>query len=97
MLLVSQKGAAFEARKLPARDVLCLLVNPDKGRQLLIGSRSSGVWYSGVDGSSWIDLGLQGVEVRSLAVDWKAGRIWAASSNLMFKRGIYTRTLKKAW
>jgi hypothetical protein len=91
-LLVSEPDAAYTPRDLPARDARVLVVNPTQGRELVIGSWGKGVWHSDDAGRHWRDLGLQGVEVRSLAVDFSARRVWAGSANLLFKRGVFARS-----
>ena len=83
----------FRPRPLPAIGACVLLADPEDGRRLWLGSWGQGVFHSGDSGLHWEDLGLQSVEVRSLAIDARHRRLFAASSNLMLRRGIYVRTL----
>ncbi len=81
----------WESLKLPAPDVRTLVVDPDDGRHLWIGTWGQGIFQSTDGGKTWIFHGLLGMEVRSMSVDFKAGRAYVVSGNTVFDRGIFVR------
>ena len=83
----------FVQRPLPASGVRVVLADPDDGRELWLGSWGQGVFHSKDSGQHWQNVGLQSIEVGSLAVDRHRRRIFAASSNLALRRGVYVRPL----
>jgi hypothetical protein len=92
-LAVAAPGGRFEPRPVPARDVRVIVADPEDGRRVWLGSWGQGVYQSLDGGQSWQDLGLQSIEVRSLALDARHGRLFAGSANLLLRRGVYVRTL----
>jgi hypothetical protein len=92
-LRAAPSGRSFEPRTPPAPDLRVLVVDPADGSRVLAGSWGQGVWGSTDGGESWSALGLERVQVRSLAVDWRRGVVCAASSNILWGRGVYCRDL----
>jgi hypothetical protein len=83
----------FEERRLPVSDARVLVADAEDGRLVWLGSWGQGVFRSRDAGQHWEDLGLQAIEVRSLVVDPRHHRLFAASSNLALRRGVYVRTV----
>lgn len=78
--------------ELPVRDVRVIVADPTQGARAMLGSWGEGIWLTEDGGRSWKKLGLRTMQVRSLAVDWRHRRAWAASANLLFHRGVYSRS-----
>ena len=93
-LAVAGPGQArFEPRRPPVTDVRVLVADAEDGRLVWLGSWGQGVFRSHDAGQHWEDLGLRSIEVRSLVVDPRHHRLFAASSNLALRRGVYVRTV----
>ena len=90
-LYVGEPGKDFIKRDVPVSDINTLVVNPENGKEVWIGSNGQGIYWSIDGGKKWIYQGLRGIGVRSMAVDFKKGRVIAASSNDIFKKGLYTK------
>lgn len=86
-------GRLFEPRTPPAPDLRVLVADPTDGARVIAGSWGQGVWGSSDGGASWSTLGLERVQVRRLAVDWRRGVVCAASANMIWSRGVYCRDL----
>lgn len=86
-------GESFEMRSPPYSDVREIVVNPDNGEEAVAGSWGADVHFTRDGGRSWVALGLLGVQVRTLGVDWAERRVYVASSNLVFDKGIWARAL----
>lgn len=84
-------GEGFRRLGPPAGDVRVMVPDPGRGERVLAGSWGQGVWVSLDGGGSWAPLGLERVQVRSLVVDWRRGQVCAASSNLMWDKGVFCR------
>jgi hypothetical protein len=93
-LFVAPPGKRFEPRELPLRDARVIVADPRHafGSRAMLASWGEGVWLTEDGGRSWSNLGLRNIQVRSVVVDWPRRRVWAASANMHFHRGIYTRT-----
>jgi len=92
-LHVAPPGRSFERRTPPAPDVRVIVADPDDGTRVVAGSWGQGVWGSDDGGATWMPLGLDRVQVRSLAVDWHRGVVCAASSNTIWDRGVFCRNV----
>ena len=92
-LHVAPPGRSFERRTPPAPDVRVIVAHPDDGARVVAGSWGQGVWGSDDGGATWTALGLERVQVRSLAVDWRRGVVCAASSNTIWDRGVFCRNV----
>ncbi|PCC70806.1 hypothetical protein SAMN02745121_02728 [Nannocystis exedens] len=92
-LYVAPPGRSFEPRTPPAPDLRVMVPDPDDGARVIAGSWGQGVWGSDDGGATWTALGLERVQVRSLAVDWRRGVVCAASSNTIWDRGVFCREL----
>ncbi|WAS93783.1 hypothetical protein [Nannocystis punicea] len=92
-LRVAPPGRSFESRTPPAPDLRVVLPDPDDGARVIAGSWGQGVWGSEDGGATWSALGLERVQVRSLAVDWRRGVVCAASANTIWDRGVFCREL----
>jgi hypothetical protein len=92
-LQVAAPGRSFERRTPPAPDVRVIVAHPDDGARVVAGSWGQGVWGSDDGGATWTALGLERVQVRSLAVDWRRGVVCAASSNTIWDRGVFCRNV----
>jgi hypothetical protein len=90
-LRARQPDGSWAARSLPAPDVRVAVVNPADGRELWLSTWGAGVFRSRDGGESWENLGLVGVEIRSMAVDFTDHRVWVAPSNLVGHSGIWER------
>ncbi|MFK7999312.1 MAG: hypothetical protein AB8H86_06925 [Polyangiales bacterium] len=86
-------GDSFEVRSPPCSDVREIVVNPANGEEAVAGSWGEDVHFTRDGGRSWVALGLLGVQVRTLGVDWAERRVYVASSNLVFDKGIWVRAL----
>jgi hypothetical protein len=74
----SPKGDAVEG----PTAIRTLLVDPRDPRRILAGTEQGGVFSSGDRGETWHALtGLEGLRVRSLAIDETLGRLYAATSD----------------
>lgn len=93
-LWVAPPGAGFRRVSVPVSDLRMLAPHPRDGRRVLAGSWGQGVWSSEDGGETWTSLGLERVQVRSLAVAWARGEVCAASSNTFFARGVFCRSLQ---
>ncbi|MCP5499991.1 MAG: hypothetical protein H7A25_08815 [Leptospiraceae bacterium] len=78
--------------KSPVRDIR-IIVPIDKKR-LVVGTWGEGVYVFSPETEDWEYLGLKGVEVRSMAYDEKRKILYAASSNLFNRKGIYFLSLE---
>lgn len=85
--------AAFTARTPPASDVRVLVADPRDGRRVWAGTWGEGVFSSEDGGASWTDLGLQRIQIRSMALDPVARTLSVASSNTIFDKGVYVRSI----
>lgn len=90
-LYVARPDEGFGGVETPVGDLRVLALHPVRGELVVAGSWGQGVWVSRDGGASWASLGLDRVQVRSLAVDWRRGRVCAASSNLAWGKGVYCR------
>lgn len=95
-LHVAGPGEGFRKVEAPAGDLRVLVADPVRGELVIAGSWGQGVWVSRDGAASWAPLGLERVQVRSLAVDWRRGRVCAASSNLLWDKGVFCRRLPGA-
>ena len=91
-LWAAPPGDGFRRVTLPVPDVRVLAADPKDGRRVVAGSWGQGVWFSEDAGETWSSGGLERVQVRSLAVNWARGEVCAASSNLIFSRGVFCRS-----
>ena len=87
-------GERFQERELPAPDIRVMVASPADGRDIWIGSWGQGIFRSRDAGRTWRYMGLRGIQVRSMALDIESRKIYAASSNLLFRHGIYVMTFK---
>jgi hypothetical protein len=85
--------AGFTPREPPVRDIRVLIADPVDGRRVWLATWGEGVHFTADAGATWRSLGLRRVQVRGLAVDFTRGRVVAASSNTIFDRGAYVRTM----
>ncbi len=85
-------GVAFEERTMPVSDVRAIVVHPGEPDHAFAGSWGNDVHATTDGGRTWTGLGLSGVEVRSIAVDWQGRRLYVASSNTVMDQGVWTRT-----
>ena len=90
-LFVRAPGGAFARRSPAHRDMRVIVLNPADGREAWVGAWGGGVYRSVDGGGSFTRLGLRGGEVRSLAVDFAGRRVYAATSNLISPKGVWTR------
>ncbi len=81
----------WQRHELPGQDIRVMVVNPDDGLELWMGTWGQGVFRSKDGGQSWQNLGLEGLEIRALDVDFEAGRVIVGSSNTISPQGIFTR------
>jgi photosystem II stability/assembly factor-like uncharacterized protein len=91
-LYAGETGREFQKRELPASDVRVLVVNPENGSEIWIGTWGQGVFRSTNGGTNWEYAGLKKIQVRAMAVDFKKREVLVGSSNLFFDRGIYRAT-----
>lgn len=77
------------ARTAPAPDMRTAIANPRRGAEVWVATWGQGVFRSLDGGQSWQDVGLQRLELRTLAADWDTGRVWTASSNLIGSNAVY--------
>lgn len=92
-LWVAPPGEGFRRVTAPASDLRVLAPHPIDGRRAVAGTWGLGVWTTEDGGRTWAPLGLDRVQVRSLAVEWARGEVCAGSSNLVFARGVFCRPL----
>lgn len=90
-LWAAAPGQGFRRVTAPVPDTRVLAPHPVDGRRVLAASWGQGVWRSEDGGETWTPLGLERVEVRTLAVNWARGEVCAGASNLMFVRGVFCR------
>lgn len=83
----------FTTRTAPASDVRVLVADPRDGRRAWIGTWGEGVFATADGGATWTDFGLQKIQIRSMALDPIADRLSVASSNTIFDKGIYRRSI----
>lgn len=95
-VVVAGPGEEFRRVDSPVGDPRVLVVDPVDGRRVIVGSWGQGVWVSRDAGASWTALGLPKIQVRSLAYARRSGRLCAASSNLMWDKGVFCRVLASA-
>lgn len=95
-MMVAGPGEAFRRAESPVADPRVMIVDPERGERVIVGSWGQGVWVSRDGGASWTALGLWKIQVRSLAYDRQSGRLCAASSNLMWDKGVFCRVLADA-
>lgn len=86
-------GETFAVRSPPCGDVRAIVVNPDNGEEAVASSWGEDVHFTRDGGRSWRALGLLGVQARTLGVDWGGRRVYVASSNLVFDKGVWARAL----
>jgi hypothetical protein len=75
-----------QQRSLPAPRIEALSVNPEHGSEAWIGLWGAGVYRSEDDGAHWTFMGLEGFEVRSLAVDFTRHVAYAGTGSGVFER-----------
>lgn len=92
-LRVAPPGQPFAPRTPPTPDLRVVVPHPESGARVVAGSWGQGVWASDDGGATWSALGLERVQVRSLAVDWRRSVVCAASSNTIWNRGVFCRDL----
>lgn len=85
--------AGFTLRDLPVRDIRVMVSDPVDGRRAWLAAWGEGVHFTADGGATWRSLGLRRVQVRSLAVDFDHLRVLVGSSNTIFDRGAYIRTM----
>jgi hypothetical protein len=95
-MYVAGPGEGFRRALSPVGDPRVLVPDPVHGERVIVGSWGQGVWVSHDGGASWTSLGLGKIQVRSLAYDRRGGRLCAASSNLMWDKGVFCRELAAA-
>jgi hypothetical protein len=81
----------FVERALPATDLRALAVNPDDGAEIVFATWGEGVFHSRDGGLTWEDLGLHGVEVRSLELSSEPRTLTVAGANLVGLSGLFRR------
>jgi len=81
----------WQERPLPAPDVRALVVNPQRGDEVWLGTWGEGVFRSLDGGQRWEKMGLAGFEIRSMVVDFQAHRALAVPANLAVRSGIWAR------
>ncbi len=92
-LWAAAPGEGFRRVTAPVSDTRVLVPHPVDGRRVLAGSWGQGVWSSEDGGQTWSSLGLERIQVRSLAAEWTRGEVCAGSSNLAFSHGVFCRSL----
>lgn len=95
-MMVAGPGEAFRRAGSPVADPRVMIVDPDDGRRVIVGSWGQGIWVSRDGGASWTSLGLWKIQVRSMAYERRSGRLCVASSNLMWDKGVFCRVLADA-
>lgn len=83
----------FVERPLPSPNVCAVRVSPGQPDEVWLGIWDGGVYRSTDDGRTWHDEGLQGVAIDEMALDPSSERVWVASGNMLFHRGLYWRHL----
>ena len=91
-LYASSAGHPPIKRTVPVRDARVLVINPDDGKERWLGSWEGGVFRSLDGGETWLEMGLQRVQVSSMAVDFQRRLVFAASANLLFDKYIFQRS-----
>lgn len=92
-LYVAPPGQAFAAAEVPVADPRVLVAHPREGARVVMSSWGQGVWVSEDGAGAWRSLGLDQIQVRSVAVDWGRGSVCAASSNLLLHGGVFCRDI----
>ncbi|MEZ4452674.1 MAG: hypothetical protein R3B09_24655 [Nannocystaceae bacterium] len=87
-------GGAWERRVPPAGDLRAVAVDPRESDHLVVGAWGEGVFRSRDGGREWASLGLRGVSVRSLDVDFERGEVVVGSGNLVIRGGVFTRSIE---
>ena len=88
LLWVREQGQ-WHQRPLPVRDIRVLEVDPTQTQRAILGSWGKGIWETTDGGKTWRDLGLHGFEVRRLSFLPGTNTLVVASSNTVFRRGLW--------
>lgn len=84
-----REQSLWHQRPLPVRDIRVLEVDPTQVGRAIIGSWGKGIWETKDGGKTWQDLGLHGFEVRRLSFLPGTNTLVVASSNTVFRRGLW--------
>jgi hypothetical protein len=83
----------FVARTPPASDIRVLIADPVDGRRAHLATWGEGVFTTADGGATWQSLGLERVQIRSIALDVTRTHLAVGGSNTIFDRGAYFRPL----
>lgn len=92
IFLVAEPGRSYRPRELPDTDTRVLVANPKDGKEIWLGTWGKGIFRSMDAGSTFISMGLERNEVRTLWVDFARGRAFAPASNMFLGGGFYIRS-----
>lgn len=84
-------ATSFVERALPATDVRAIVTNPTHGAEVVIATWGAGVFHSRDGGLTWTNLGLRGIECRSLALSPEHRILTVAGANLVGASGLFRR------
>lgn len=92
-LYVARPGEVFSRAEVPVADPRVLAAHPREGARVVMSSWGQGVWVTDDGAGAWRSLGLDQIQVRSVAADWARGSVCAASSNLLLHGGVFCRDM----